>query len=120
MDLRWPLRIVEERRGRVLVLALAGRISAASAVQLKTALGAAIGRGESRLVLDLTEIDYISSAGLNVLAAAAGGCADAGGALVLCGLMDAVRIALDLGGMLDDIPTAGSRDHAVLSIAGYS
>jgi hypothetical protein len=38
MDLKWPLRILEDRRGGVLVLALAGRLGAASAARLDGAV----------------------------------------------------------------------------------
>jgi anti-anti-sigma factor len=113
MELRWPLRITEERgEGTgVLVLALAGRIGAASAARLDAALTEAVSRGDRRLVIDMAEVDYISSAGLKVLAAAVHRCAAAGGAFVACGLLDPVRIALDLGGV--ELPAEASRDEAV-------
>jgi stage II sporulation protein AA (anti-sigma F factor antagonist) len=117
MNLKWPLRIVTERREGALVLALAGRLGAASADRFGAAVAEAVGRGEARLVIDLTEVDYVSSAGLNVLATAAGLCAQAGGALALCGLTDPVRIALDLGGLLPDVAIEPSRDRAIVRVA---
>jgi anti-anti-sigma factor len=116
MDLKWPLRIVEERLDGVLVLALAGRLGAASAVSLGAAVAEAVGRGDARLVIDLAGVDYVSSAGLNALAAATGLCARARGALVLCGLVDPVRIALDLGGLIPELPIEPSRDQAVIRV----
>ena len=120
MDLKWPLRIVEERLDGVLVLALAGRLGAASARSLDAAVAEAVGRGDARLVVDLAAVDYVSSAGLNALASAAGLCARARGALVLCGLADPVRIALDLGGLIPELPVEASRDRAVVRIAAPS
>jgi anti-anti-sigma factor len=117
MDLRWPLRIVEERRDGVVVLALAGRLGAASALGFDAAVAEAVGRGDARLVIDLAGVDYVSSAGLNALAAAAGLCARARGALALCGLADPVRIALDLGGLLSDFQIEPSRDQAIGRVA---
>jgi anti-anti-sigma regulatory factor len=64
-------------------------------------------------VIDLGGVDYISSAGLKALAAAANLCAHAHGGLALCGLGEPVRIALDLGGMLADFPVEPSRDRAI-------
>ena len=117
MGLRWPLRINEERQEGALVLALAGRLGATSAVYLDRAVSAAVGRGDTRLVIDLGEVDYVSSAGLRALAAAARKCAQARGALALCGLGEPVRIALDLGGMLADFPVESSRDRAVVRLS---
>lgn len=116
MDLKWPLRIVEERVDGVLVLALAGRLGAASAGSFDAAIAQTVGRGDARLVIDLTAVDYVSSAGLNALASAAALCARARGALVLCGLVDPVRIALDLGGLIPELPVETSRDQAVVRL----
>src|SRR3970040_911961 len=122
MKLRWPLRINEERLDGALVLALAGRLGAASAVHppavpLDAAVTEAVGRGDVCLVIDLGGVDYISSAGLKALAAAASLCAHAQGGLALCGLGEPVRLALDLGGMFADFPVDPSRDRAVARIA---
>ena len=117
MKLRWPLRINEERRDGALVLALAGRLGAASAVHLEAAVTEAVGRRDVCLVIDLGGVDYISSAGLKALAAAANLCAHAQGGLALCGLGEPVRIALDLGGMLADFPVESSRDRALARVS---
>jgi anti-anti-sigma factor len=114
MDLKWPLRIVEERLDGVLVLALAGRLGAASAASFDAAVAEAVGRGDARLVIDLAGVDYVSSAGLNALASAAGRCARSHGALVVCGLVDPVRLALDLGGLIPELPIEPSRVRAVV------
>ena len=117
MDLKWPLRIAADRRNGVILLALAGRLGAASAARFEAAVADAVGGGNSRLVIDLTGVDYVSSAGLNALAAAAGRCTRAGGALAICGLGEPVRIALDLAGLLPDLRIEPSRDEAIASLA---
>ena len=117
MNLKWPLRIVEERRDGVLVLALTGRLGAASAVRYDAAVADAVDRGYARLVIDMAGVDYVSSAGLNALGAAAGLCARARGALALCALADPVRIAMDLGGLLPDLPIEPSRAQAIVRVA---
>ena len=116
MDLKWPLRIVEERRDGVLVIALAGRLGAASAARFDAAVAEAVGRGDARLVIDLAGVDYISSAGLKALVAAAGLCARARGAMALCTLTEPVRIALDLGGLPPDLPIEPTRDQAIVRV----
>ena len=118
MVLRWPLRIDEERHDGALVLVLAGRLGTASAAQFGAAVAEAVMRGDRRLVIDLKGVDYVSSAGLKALATAASACAEARGSLALCGLAEPVRIALDLGGLLADLPVAPSRDDAIARVAG--
>jgi anti-anti-sigma factor len=116
MDLRWPLRISEERVGGVLVLVLTGRLGATSAVQVDAAITEAVARGDARLVVDLAGVDYMSSAGLRALAAARGRCAGAGGALYLCRLTDPVRIAVDLGGLLPEWSIEQTREEAIVGV----
>jgi anti-anti-sigma factor len=113
MDLKWPLRLAEDRRDAVLILVLAGRLGAAAAPTFEAAVAAAVGRGETRLVVDLTAVDYISSAGLQALAAAAALCVKAHGTLAICGLSDPVRIAFDLSGLLAGLAVEPSRDEAI-------
>ena len=117
MNLRWPLRINEERRDGALVLALRGRLGASSAVSLNRAVNEAIGRGDARLVIDLVGVDYVSSAGLKALATSASLCTRAGGGLALCGLDEPVRIAFELGGIAD-VPVEPSRDRAIARVSG--
>ena len=114
--LRWPLRIATERRGGVLVLVASGRLSHTSAGSLTSALDAAIGRESGGLVLDVGQVDYISSAGIVALDDAAGRLAQNGCALVLCGVGEPVRIALDLAGMLPRLVIELSRDDAVARV----
>ena len=117
MDLRWPLRISEERSDGVLVLALAGRLSAASAAGFGAAVAEALARREVRLVVDLGGVDYVSSAGLRALAAAEDQCTRARGALSVCQLTEPVRIAMDLGGLLSELSIEPTREDAILRVA---
>jgi anti-anti-sigma factor len=103
-NLRWPLRITQERRDGVLLLLLAGRVGFESAATLVTAVGDAVARGDRNLVLDLTAVDYVSSAGLNALEAAAERCAETHGSLALRAVSQPVRLALELGGLLERFP----------------
>ena len=117
MDLRWPLQISEEHVGGVLVLVLSGRLGAASAVRFDAAVAEAIGRGDVRLVVDMDQVDYISSAGLKALLAAGSQITSANGALSLCRLTEPVRVALDLGGLLEELTIDASREQAIVRVA---
>jgi anti-sigma B factor antagonist len=79
------MQVTSTSRGGVQALILSGRLDAASAVQVSAPLEALLSSGQGKVLLDLGEVDYVSSAGLQVLLRAAK-LADAQGArLVLCG-----------------------------------
>jgi len=80
---------------------------------LEGTLAEAIDRGDVRIVLDLTDVDYISSPGLRAIAGAAERCTARRGMLVLCGVVEPVRIAFDLAGLSAQIPIEASRASAV-------
>jgi anti-sigma B factor antagonist len=88
MDLQ-PRRFAD-----TVVLAPAGRIDHASAESLKEALAPYLERcaaGQDQLVLDLSGVDYISSAGLRVLMLARKQAKAQGGTLVVAALSPIVR-----------------------------
>jgi stage II sporulation protein AA (anti-sigma F factor antagonist) len=96
----------------VSVLAVAGRVGGDSASRLATAIdGAANGR--RTFVIDLAQVDYVSSAGLEVMRAAAARCAARQGALILSSLSEPVRIAFDLAGLGSQIAVEPTREQAV-------
>ena len=99
-NLRWPLRITQERRDGTLVVSFAGRMGVASARSVTATVADALARGERHLVLDLASVDYISSAGLNALEAAAEQVTESRGILVVTAASEPVRRALEMGGLL--------------------
>ena len=112
-NLRWPLRVTQERRDGVLILALAGRVGFESADAFAATVAEAMAKGHRNLVVDLASVDYVSSAGLKALETAAAQCAEMRGTLVLCAVTEPVRVALDLAGARSRLPIALTRDGAV-------
>lgn len=95
----WTLRLAVCKDNGRLRLTLGGRLSAADAARLSAELTNAIGRGERHILLDLKELDYISSGGIHAIEAASARLGSHGGELVLTGAQGAVRIALELAGL---------------------
>jgi len=85
----------------------------ASSGGLIEAVVRAIDAGGRKVIIDLSKVDYVSSAGLLALDAASGRMHAAGGSLMLCGLTEPVRLALDLSGLLPHFSVESSRDVAV-------
>jgi anti-anti-sigma factor len=80
--------LAAQRLSDTLVVAPAGRIDQSNAEEFKTALATHLetcASGKDRLVLDLSQLEYISSAGLRVLMLAGKQAKAQGGTLVLSG-----------------------------------
>lgn len=82
--------IVRENDGDVVICRLSGRFDSSAAAAAEAELGAAA-TGTPRLALDLSGLDYISSAGLRVILVLARKVQQASGRLALFGLGPAVR-----------------------------
>jgi anti-sigma B factor antagonist len=64
------LRITVESRGSAVVLAVAGELDMLTANQLAQAIATALEARPQILVVDLSKVEFMASAGMNVLAAA--------------------------------------------------
>lgn len=89
-----------------------GRIGAADAPRLAGVLADAITAGERRILLDLKGLDYISSAGVIALEAAAARLRTEQGELILSGVTPPVRLALDLAGFPSDVRIVAAEDYS--------
>ena len=109
--------ITEFNTGQVTVLAINGRIDSNNAIDLGNKLRALYTTPGRRLLLDLQQLEYISSAGFRTLLIAMRRAADTGGRLALCGLTSKVRDLFDMGGFLDNFSIKPTRDEGVNSLA---
>ena len=110
MDLR------EDIAGEVTVLEVKGRIDSTTAPVLGEKLTGALATPQRRLVLDLRQLEYISSAGFRVLLLAAKRAEEAGSRFVLCSVSGKVRQLFDLGGFLDLFPISASREEGIVAV----
>jgi len=112
------MKIDEEKQGEVLVVVPSGRIDSVSSTELERTLTSHLGSGERRLVVDLGQVEYISSAGLRVLLMAAKKLQDGSGGLVLCAMPESVRLVFELAGFVPIFSIEGTREAAVARLAG--
>ena len=112
------LQIHEERKDDVLVLAPSGRIDAVTSDDLERRLLALVAARGARLVIDLAEVEYISSAGLRVLLRLAKKAKEQSGRVVLSSLGPAVRQVFELAGFLTLFEVEASRDAALARLNG--
>ena len=86
---------------RCILVNINGRIDSATAPQMQEALNDLIEENNYKLVLDLSQVDFISSAGLWVLVNAQKKCKRFNrGELVLASVTQRIHDALDLAGFI--------------------
>jgi anti-anti-sigma factor len=100
----WRLELAQDHRDGLLVVTATGRIGSAEVPRLAALLTDAIAAGNRRILLDLKGVDYISSAGVIALEAAAARLRTDRGELTLSGVTPPVRLALELAGFPPDVP----------------
>ncbi|MFY8102766.1 MAG: STAS domain-containing protein [Ramlibacter sp.] len=93
-----------------------GRLDSATSPAFEVAVLERIEGGSRRLVLDLSEVGYISSAGLRVILAAGKKLRATQGKLVLCGLRDEVRGVFEMSGFLDLFPVTETAEQALAQL----
>jgi stage II sporulation protein AA (anti-sigma F factor antagonist) len=108
--------ISEDRKADVVILAMAGKLDATTAKAFEDKILAEIDSGDRRFVIDLSQLDYVSSSGLRVFLLAAKRLNSTAGKLVLCCLTDHVRQVFELAGFLSLFPFYGSRDEAINNV----
>lgn len=102
-----------ESRAGMQVFRPVGRLDSASSGDLEAMLVEQLDAGCTGVVLDLSELDYVSSAGLRVILMAGKRLRVAGGRLVLARMRESVRDLFEMSGFLSLFPLAESVEQAV-------
>ena len=110
------LIITEENLGTSTVVAIGGRLDGATSAQLDERLTAAATPG-ARVVLDMTGLDYVSSAGLRVLLKAAKQIKAAKGRFALSGITPMVAKVFEISGFTSIFSIYADREQAAAAIA---
>lgn len=96
----WGLSVAQRRTENEAILLLEGRLGHTTVPELEAAARQLIADGVSNLVLDLSQVDYLSSAALGVIERLSGDLGGRGGRLTLRDPAVPVRVALELSGDL--------------------
>lgn len=92
------IEIRRTNRDAVAVLELAGRLDVTTSSQLEDAINGVFDSNDRTLVIDCSELKYISSSGLKILLLAARRFGSADGRVVLCGVEGPIRKVFDISG----------------------
>ena len=98
------------------VLSVAGNVDAGTEQRFRDALTSVLAHGVPRIVVDLSRVAFMSSAGIGVLMGVRRVLADAGGSLVLASPHGEVAQVLSITGVAEVIPVADSVADAVAAL----
>jgi anti-sigma B factor antagonist len=102
----------------VTVVRIHGRLDAATSARLESALLPAIGPGANRVVLDLQDVEYVSSGGLRVVLQLAKELRLLDGSAAIFGAGRSVRGVCQLTGVARVVPLFATEAEAVAAVRG--
>lgn len=105
--------IHEEKKGDISILSLKGRLDALSSPVTEKRVFELINSGENKLLLNFSQVEYISSAGMRMLLAAAKKLKALSGKLVLCNITSSVMDVLKMSGFDHVLELARNEGDAI-------
>src|SRR5262245_58383659 len=112
------MELTMTRRQAALVIGVQGRLDSGTSSRLEQELLALIAKAEHRLVLDCSQLAYITSAGLRAVLLAAKKLKNTDGTLVLCSLNEAVWKVFELAGFTRILSIRPTLEDALAAVQG--
>ena len=110
------MEIRTKKEKDAIVVSVRGKMDALSSPEFEKQLSELIGQGEKDFVVDLGELEYISSAGLRVILAIVKRLKEKEGRLFICGLKDMAKEVFEISGFGAFIPVYDSVESALSHI----
>jgi anti-anti-sigma factor len=107
----------EQQVGRVWVVTARGRLDGATSGAFAERIEALVKGAEPRLIVDLSGVDFVSSAGLRVVLALMKKVKALKGVLALCAVQAPVREVLDITGFAGMIEIHPERSAALTALS---
>ena len=104
------------REGSNLIVDVEGRVDGTNAMDFQTALEGAIQPSDQGVVMDMGELQYISSAGLRVILLIAKSLQKQNAKLLGCSLSESVREIFAISGFDKIVPVHDSRTDALKAL----
>jgi anti-sigma B factor antagonist/stage II sporulation protein AA (anti-sigma F factor antagonist) len=105
--------IAEEQKGDVLIVTVKGRLDAISSPTAERHVFDLINDGANKLILDLSSVDYLSSAGMRMLLSTTKKLKSQSGKLVLCSVTPNVMDVLKISGFDHVLDIVKTQDEAL-------
>jgi len=107
------MEVTEKRQDGVIILVPKGRLDSNTSDDFEKRLLGLVGTGETSLVIDFKDLDYISSAGLRVLLKAAKELKKQNGQLAFCAVKDYIREIFELSGFVSFFPIHATLEESL-------
>lgn len=107
------MKIIEREAGRVTVVSPSESLDTGTSPIAGQVLATIVEQGARRIVVDLTEVTYVSSAGLRILLMTAKQLRGLSGELRVCGLNEAVQEVFEVSGFNTLLPVFATTEDAV-------
>jgi len=111
------MEIIQTVQDGVIIVALQGRLDTNTSVSLEEKLMTLTREASHKIVIDFSQLDFISSSGLRVLLTAAKQSKRVSGRIVLSGLKDHVRQVFDVAGFTMLFTICPTQEEALESLA---
>lgn len=111
------MELTEEARAGVTVVTARGRLDGATSSMFAERLGRLVAGAQPRLVVDLADVDFVSSAGLRAVLMLVKKVKAANGVFALCAVQDPVREVFDITGFTSMIDIHPELSAALAAMA---
>lgn len=105
------------KKGEVVIAMPGEQLDLNTSPEAEKLLGEQIDAGETRIVMDFSKTEYISSAGLRVIMKTAMLLKDKGGGFALCNGNEQIHEVLEISGFLDIVNYCSSFEEAVAAVS---
>ncbi len=110
------MEISQEKSNDVAVITLKGRLNVTTTAELEKVFDKLFEDGETKVLVECRELEYISSAGLRALLSAAKQFKKVSGEIALSGLSQNVKQVFEISGFTSIFPIYATRDEALKSL----
>ena len=107
------MEIVQKEENGIVCIAIKGRLDAESALETEEVTTKILEAGKRRLLFDLSDLEYLSSAGLRVILGVAKELKQKDGKIVLCCLKAFVKEIFEISGFDALIPIVDTADSGM-------
>jgi anti-anti-sigma factor len=112
------MEITQKEENGIVSIVIKGRLDADSSPEAEKVVKNALGEQTDRILFDLGQLEYLSSAGLRVLLSAAKEMRRREGKIVLCSLNEFVKEIFEVSGFQSLIPITDTVESGVDVLSG--
>ena len=113
---RHTLTVTSRENAGITVVKMQGSLAATTAEHGNQEMKKIVDAGARKVVVNLADVDYISSTGLRVLLIAARAVEQAGGHMVLCGMPKEIQRLFDIAGFSELFTILPTQDEAIRAL----